>query len=120
MPTILVVDDTRTDRELIGKVIVSAGHHVLYAEDGDQAFARASELKPSLILLDVVMPGANGFSTCRKLKTTSATSQIPVVLVTTKATDSDRFWAKKQGADDHISKPFTPNDILNVLRRYVR
>lgn len=120
MSTILIVDDTRTDRELMAKVVASAGHQAVYAEDGEQALARTAELKPALVLMDVVMPTMNGFNACRKLKGNPTTSQIPVVLVTTKSTESDKFWGKKQGADDHIGKPFTPAELLNVIRRYVR
>lgn len=120
MATILVVDDVRTDRELVGRVLSGAGHTPVYAEDGDQAVLRAKEFKPALILLDVVMPGINGFNACRLLKQEDDTKKIPVVLVTSKGTDSDKFWGKKQGADDHLVKPFNPAELLEVVRRYVR
>lgn len=120
MGTILVVDDMATNRELIGKVLSGTGHTLVYAENGDQAIQRAKELKPSLILMDVVMPGLNGFNACRLLKQDDTTKAIPIVLVTSKGTDSDKFWGKKQGADDHVVKPFNPNDLLEVVRRHVR
>src|SRR5687768_2311616 len=112
MGTILIVDDVKTDRELIGKVVQNAGHMPVYAEDGDQAVDKAKEVKPQLILLDVVMPRVNGFNACRALKKTPETSKIPVVLVTSKGEDSDKFWGQKQGADDHIVKPFSPDVIM--------
>lgn len=120
MDTILVCDDMKTDRELVGKVVTGAGHSVIYASDGAEAVARAKELKPSLIFLDVVMPNQDGFKTCRTLKQDPQTAGIPVVLVTSKATDSDKFWAKKQGADDHVGKPFSPDALLAIIRRYTR
>jgi twitching motility two-component system response regulator PilH len=120
MQTILIVDDVRTDRELIGRVVTGAGHHPEYASDGDEAILRAKELKPALIFMDVVMPGMNGFNACRKLKQDKDTGSIPLVLVTSKGSESDQFWGKKQGADDHVAKPFTPEVLLNILRRYVR
>lgn len=120
MQTILVVDDVQTDRELLGKVVQSSGHSVAYATDGDEAVDRAKQTKPALIFLDVVMSRMNGFNACRKLKQDPDTAKIPVVLVTSKSAESDKFWGQKQGADDHISKPFTPDSISAVIRRYVR
>ena len=120
MATILIVDDAQTDRELLGKVVSGGGHVPAYATDGEQALSRAKETRPALIFLDVVMPGANGFQTCRKLKQDPDTKGIPVVLVTSKGAESDRFWGQKQGADEHVAKPFTPQTILDVLRRFVR
>jgi twitching motility two-component system response regulator PilH len=117
--TILVVDDVQTDRELIGKVVLATGHHPEYAGDGDEAFDKAKALKPALVLLDVVMPKQDGFATCRKLKKDADTGQIPVVLVTSKNTDTDRFWAEKQGANGFIVKPFSPDELTKVIRKFV-
>jgi CheY-like chemotaxis protein len=120
MQTILVVDDVQTDRDLVGRVVQSAGHSPVYATEGEEAVAKAKQIKPALILLDVVMPGMNGFNACRKLKQDPETATIPVVLVTSKSTDSDKFWGKKQGADDHLSKPFDQQQLLAIIRRYCR
>jgi twitching motility two-component system response regulator PilH len=120
METVLVVDDMQTDRELVGKLIATLGHKAVYAENGDSAMTVAKDTKPALILLDVVMPGTNGFNACRKLKSDPATSKIPIVLLTSKGTESDKFWGKKQGADDHIVKPFKPDELSAIVRRYVR
>ena len=120
MDTILIVDDQQTDRELVGKVVAGAGHQPVYAADGAEALQKAKELKPSLIFLDVVMPRQDGFKTCRSLKQDPETSRIPVVLVTSKATESDKFWGKKQGADDHVGKPFTADTLVGIIRRYAR
>ena len=120
MYTILVVDDVQTDRELIGMVVSRAGHRVAYAADGNEAIAKARELQPSLIFLDVVMPMQDGYKTCRLLKKDPETTTIPVVMVTSKNGDSDRFWSQKQGAADHISKPFTADHLLDCIRMYAR
>jgi twitching motility two-component system response regulator PilH len=117
--TVLVVDDLKTDRELIGKVVTNAGHHPEYAEDGDEALDKAKTLQPALVLLDVVMPKQDGFATCRKLKKDPATGSIPVVMVTSKSSDTDRFWAEKQGASELIAKPFTPEALLAVLKKFL-
>src|SRR5262245_57026425 len=120
MATILIVDDVKTDRELVGQVVAATGHRPAYAADGQEGIAKAKELRPALILLDVVMPVLNGFETCRKLKGDPDTQQIPVVLVTSKGGESDKFWGKKQGANDHVVKPFTKETLSSVIRRYVR
>lgn len=120
MQTILIIDDVATDRELLGRVVTQAGHHPVFASDGDEALSRAKETRPSMIFLDVVMPRVNGFNACRLLKQDPETAKIPVVLVTSKNTASDRFWGQKQGADDHLAKPYAPETIIDTIRRYVR
>lgn len=120
MQTILIVDDMLTDRTLIGKVVTQAGHQPVYASNGKEAISHARVHKPALIFLDVVMPDVNGFNVCRELKRDPETSAIPVVLVTSKNTESDRFWGKKQGADDHVGKPFTADTLIAVMQRHVR
>src|SRR5258705_12240391 len=101
MSIVLVVDDAQTDRELLARLVTGTGHRVITAGDGKEAIEMAKSQKPDLIFLDVVMPSMDGFATCRSLKKDPSTAAIPVVLVTSKATDSDRFWGRKQGADDH-------------------
>jgi twitching motility two-component system response regulator PilH len=120
MDTILIVDDVQTDRELIGMVVSKAGFRPAYAADGNEAIAKAKQLKPSMIFLDVVMPVQDGYKTCRDLKKDPETSTIPVVLVTSKSTESDKFWGQKQGAIDHIAKPFTHESLLGCIRMYAR
>lgn len=116
MATILIVDDSKTVRDMLGSLVTSSGHQPIFAENGDQGYAMAVQLKPALVFMDVVMPGTNGFNACRKIKGDPATAKIPVVLVTTKAGESDKFWGKKQGADDYVVKPFEPDQIKNILR----
>jgi twitching motility two-component system response regulator PilH len=118
MGRILVVDDVETDRELAGRVVRQAGHEPIYASDGAEAFEKAKINLPLLVLLDVVMPKQDGFKTARDLKKDPLTAKIPVVLVTSKNTESDLFWGRKQGADDHIAKPFSPEALLEVIRRF--
>jgi twitching motility two-component system response regulator PilH len=118
--TVLVVDDAQTDRELIARVITAAGHRVVLASDGKEALALAKVHKPALIFLDVVMPVMDGFATCRGLARDPETSSIPVVLVTSKHTHSDVFWGKKQGASEHIGKPWDELRIEAMLARYCK
>lgn len=120
MSTVLVVDDAQTDRELLARVAASAGHRVITASDGKEAVDLAKSQRPDVIFLDVVMPNQDGFATCRTLKKDPATQSIPIVLVTSKGTESDKFWGRKQGADEHVVKPWSEEAIHTVLRRYCR
>lgn len=74
---------------------------------------------PSLILLDVVMPQRNGFQACRELKSHNEYSRIPIVMVTSKDTESDKFWARQQGADGYVVKPFTPDQLVGEVRKFI-
>jgi DNA-binding response OmpR family regulator len=75
------------------------------------------EERPNLILLDVVMPKRNGFEVCRDLKNQKSYAQIPVILVTSKAAPSDRYWGLQQGANGFVAKPFTPNELIDAVKR---
>jgi twitching motility two-component system response regulator PilH len=119
MATILIIDDMTADAEFAAGPLRAAGHTVLTAVDGDTGIATARTLRPALVLLDVVMPVKDGFAVCKELKRDSATSAIPVVLLTSKTSDNDRFWGRRQGADDHIGKPYTPAQLMSVIGRFV-
>lgn len=107
--TILVVDDSPTEQRLVVAALAQQGYRVITAADGEEAMAKAAAEQPQLIVLDVVMPKKNGFQVCRQLKTTAATQNIKVLLLTSKSQDSDKFWGLKQGADAYMTKPF--NDV---------
>ncbi|HYU16225.1 MAG TPA: response regulator [Candidatus Acidoferrum sp.] len=116
---ILIVDDMRTDRQILGSIVVGTGHQPVYATDGNQVLSAAKTSRPGLILLDVVMAGQDGYKTCRVLKADPETARIPVVLVTSKGSESDRFWARRQGAVEVVVKPYTAETIIDAIRRYV-
>jgi twitching motility two-component system response regulator PilH len=118
MSKILIVDDIRSEVQLIANLLQPEGYDCLQASNGVEAMERARAERPNLILLDIVMPGQDGFSTCRQLKRDPATSAIPVVMVSSKAGDSDRFWAHKQGASEYLAKPFSPDELLSLVKRY--
>lgn len=120
MAVILVVDDAQTDRELMARVITGAGHRAVMASDGKEAIAVAKTHKPALIFLDVVMPVMDGFAACRNLLKDPDTATIPIVLVTSKGTESDMFWGKKQGASDHVVKPWNKDLIETMIKRYCK
>ncbi len=118
MARVLVVDDAQTDRELAGRVVKSMGRELSFAEDGAQAVAKAREVQPDLILMDVVMPGQDGYATCRKLKKDPETKSIPVVMVSSKGEESDKLWAMRQGADGYLVKPFDAEAMAEFIEKF--
>jgi DNA-binding response OmpR family regulator len=117
--TILVVDDSPTDLALVLAALRPKGFRLLSATDGDAALDTARREHPDLVLLDVILPRKNGFQVCRQLKDEASTRDIKVVLVTSKTQPSDRFWGLKQGADEYFTKPFTSEQLLEVVERHV-
>jgi len=115
MSTILVVDDSLTARALLVDILSGTGHRILTAVDGEEALHKASTEHPDVILLDVVMPGKNGFHVCRQLKAEAATRGIKIILVTNKNQQSDRVWGLKQGADAYLTKPFDAAELLMTI-----
>jgi twitching motility two-component system response regulator PilH len=119
MATVLIVDDTPSEIALMKAVTDRLGHKVITAPNGKVAVQTAQQHKPDLILLDIVMPEQDGFVTCRQIKKGADTAHIPVVLISSKSTDSDKFWGLKQGASDYISKPFEPAQLTSVITRFL-
>lgn len=89
------------------------------AQDGEQALQIASARKPQLIVLDVILPKKNGFQVCRQLKTTPDTQSIPIILVTSKTQDSNRFWGLEQGADEYLIKPFDKSELAALVAKHL-
>ena len=114
---ILVVEDSPTDLRLVAGPLQRHGYQVITAVDGEQALERASHERPSLVVLDVVLPKKSGFQVCRQLKTSPETRDIKVLMLTSKNQESDRFWGLKQGADQYMTKPFADEDLLENVAR---
>ncbi|HSC06423.1 MAG TPA: sigma-54 dependent transcriptional regulator [Steroidobacteraceae bacterium] len=110
--SILVVDDTPTNVSVLLEVLGRAGHKVLVARDGESALEQAGYAHPELILLDVMMPGLDGFETCKRLKREPATAQIPVIFMTALSELHDKVRAFEAGAADYVSKPFQHEEVL--------
>ena len=117
--TILVVDDSPTEQKLVVSALTARGYRVITANDGEEALEKAAREQPRLIVLDVVMPKKNGFQVCRQLKTTAATQNIKVLLLTSKSQESDKFWGIKQGADAYLTKPFAGDDLLASVSKLI-
>ena len=115
MKKILVVDDSTVDLKNLERIVSNAGAVVITASSGTEALAKALEAQPSLIMLDVNMPGLDGFSTARQLAANPATKGIPVVFVTSKDQKADRVFAQMLGAKGYVTKPYTADDIISKL-----
>jgi DNA-binding response OmpR family regulator len=116
---ILIVDDSPAEVKLMQSLLDRAGYSCVVIHDPMRLEQVIDLEKPSLILLDVVMPQRNGFQACRDLKGHSDYARIPVVLVTSKGTESDKFWGKQQGADGYVVKPFNGEELLGTVRNLV-
>lgn len=117
MGKILVVEDNPIDMAAVSEIVETAGHSVVKAEDGETGVIVAKEEKPDLIVLDIVLPGMNGFQVCRELKTTAETENIKVIMLTTKDQDSDKFWGMKQGADEYLTKPVDADALTAMVTK---
>ncbi|MFH0799835.1 MAG: response regulator [Pseudomonadota bacterium] len=113
---ILIIDDEREIADLLKVRLEMANYEVLTANDGQEGLDRARSDKPDLILLDVMMPKLNGYQACRELKNSESTKNIPVMILTAKTQDSDKFWGKEVGADDFITKPFESSNLLKKVK----
>ncbi|MEW5856019.1 MAG: response regulator, partial [Cyanobacteriota bacterium] len=109
---ILIVDDTPTNLEILLDVLEDAGFKVMVSEDGESAIEMAEYSPPDLILLDILMPGFDGFETCRRLKTNKATQEIPVIFMTALTEKVDKVKGLNLGAVDYITKPLEHEEVL--------
>lgn len=120
-PRILIVDDEPDALELISFNLRSAGFDISTAEDGEQALKMARSLQPDLILLDVMLPEVDGLEVCKTVRRDPAIAGIPIIMLTAKAAEVDRVLGLELGADDYVTKPFSPRELVlrvkNMLKR---
>jgi twitching motility two-component system response regulator PilH len=109
---ILIVDDSPTDREFLSAVLSKNGFKVATAESAEDAMVKVKQSRPDLVLMDVVLPGQNGFQATRALTRDDATKNIPIILCTSKNQETDRVWGLRQGARDYIVKPINQAELL--------
>jgi twitching motility two-component system response regulator PilH len=116
MALVLIVDDSPTEVHLLSGYLEKHGFETATAADGREGIAKARELRPRLILMDVVMPGMNGFQATRELARDPETASIPIVMVTTKGLETDKIWGMRQGAVDYLVKPVTEAQLVEKVR----
>jgi len=117
---ILVVEDEEDIRELVRFNLQQEGFTVAVAEDGEQALSAIRRERPALVLLDLMLPGIAGIDVCRRLRSDPATERLPIVMLTAKAAEADRIIGLEMGADDYITKPFSPRELVARVRAVLR
>ncbi len=115
---ILIVDDSPTERHVLSNILVKNGYHVEIAESGEACLAQTKNEIPDLILMDVVMPGLNGYQATRMISRNKETKHIPIIICTTKGQETDIIWGLRQGAKDYIVKPIDAEELLQKIKRF--
>lgn len=112
MPTVLIVDDSPTELHVFQKMLEKNGFDTLLASDGEEGLEKARAEHPDIVLMDVVMPGMNGFQATRRMTRSPETADIPVIMVTTKDQETDKIWGIRQGAADYLVKPVSEKELV--------
>lgn len=115
---ILLVDDSKTELHVLSELLTKNGYKVRTAENGDEALKRLQEGTPDLIMMDVVMPGQNGFQLTRAITRDPAFASVPVIICTSKNQETDRVWGMRQGARDYVVKPVNPDELLAKIKAF--
>jgi DNA-binding response OmpR family regulator len=118
--TILIVDDEPAGRDTLEALLMAQGYNLAFASNGPEALAKAAELTPDLILLDVMMPGMDGFEVCRRLRTDPLLTEVPVIMVTALDDRDSRLRGIEAGADDFVTKPFDRAELRARVRTITR
>ena len=117
MSKVLIVDDSPTEVHKLTTILKKHGYSVIVAENGEKGVKTAKAELPDLILMDIVMPGMNGFQATRQLSKSKETSHIPVIIVTTKDQETDRMWGSRQGAKAYLTKPVQEGDLISTINQ---
>ncbi len=115
---VLVVDDSSTDRQNLEQILKATGCEVITAKNGKIAIELAKTEKPDIIFMDIVMDEMDGYEATRELSNDADTQAIPVIFVSSKKQKADRVWAKMQGGKELVSKPYTPEQILDQIKTF--
>ena len=115
---ILLVDDSKTELHVLSDLLGKRGYSVRTAENGDEAMRRLAEEKPDLILMDVVMPGQNGFQLTRTITRDPRFADVPVIMCTSKGQETDKVWGMRQGARDYVVKPVNGDELIAKIRNF--
>ena len=115
--TVLVVDDSMTDFLYVSNILVKNGYQVVHAQSGKDAIEEARRVHPDCILMDVVMPEMNGFQATRLISREATTSDIPIIMLSSKAQKTDKVWAQRQGATGYLVKPIESQRLVSALKR---
>ena len=117
MSTILIIDDSPTELHLFQNMLEKNGFDTVVADSGEEGLKQAKMSKPDCILMDVVMPGMNGFQATRKLSQDPITANIPVIIITTKNQETDKIWGMRQGAVEYVVKPVAEKQLVGTINK---
>ncbi|WP_151776376.1 response regulator [Acinetobacter bereziniae] len=120
MTKILIVDDSPTEMFRFKEILAKHGFEVVEATNGADGITIAQAELPDLVLMDVVMPGVNGFQATRQIARGATTKHIPIVIVSTKDQETDRVWGKRQGACDYLTKPIDENQLISTIKQHLQ
>jgi len=112
---VLVVDDSPTERHVLVELLTKNGYTVITAESGEEGIEKAKSELPDLVLMDVVMPGLNGYQATRTLTRDETTKHIPIIVCTSKGQETDKIWGLRQGALDYLVKPVNGEELLSKI-----
>jgi twitching motility two-component system response regulator PilH len=115
---ILLVDDSKTELHYLSDLLLKRGYAVRTAQSGEEALKRLAEDKPDLILMDVVMPGQNGFQLTRTITRDPRYADLPVIMCTSKNQETDRVWGLRQGAKDYVVKPVQADELVAKIKQF--
>ena len=115
MALVLIVDDSPTEQHVFSKLLEKHGYDTVVANDGEEAIEMAVKVQPDVIVMDVVMPGMNGFQATRRLSKSPITAEIPVVIVSGKGQETDRIWGLRQGAFQYLVKPVAEKEMISAV-----
>jgi len=115
---ILIVDDSKTELHHLSEILGKKGYSVRTAENGEEAWRRLEEEKPQLVLMDVVMPGQNGFQLTRAITRDPRFADVPVIMCTSKNQETDKVWGMRQGARDYIVKPVNAEELIAKIKAF--
>jgi two-component system alkaline phosphatase synthesis response regulator PhoP len=118
--TVLVIDDEEDLIELVRYNLEKEGFHVIGAGDGESGLSKVASEKPDVIVIDLMLPGMDGLEVCRSLRAENGTSGIPIIMLTAKASESDRIVGLELGADDYVTKPFSPRELIARIKALLR
>jgi len=119
-PTVLVVEDEKDIRELVRFHLAQEGYDVREADSGEAAAAHLQAGVPDLVVLDIMLPGTDGLALCRRLRATGPTASVPIIMLTAKAAEVDRVLGLEMGADDYVTKPFSPRELVARVKAVMR
>lgn len=119
MSTVLVVEDSLTDTEVLTRYLRQIGLTVISVQSGEEAQSKLQSQKPDLVILDVILPGQSGFELCHSLKTNDDTKQIPVVICSSKGTEVDRLWGSMLGANAYLAKPIDRQKLMEIVQQFI-